>query len=431
VEKRYTYNWFVLAILFLGFGGGFAFLVGMSRTPFGYRYFPADYMHHALVGHVILAILLWLLSFAVVLWSLTFKGAELKLTRWLALIGAFMITLAVLLGRGDAIPNNYVPTIDTPLFLIGIAIFFLGFALNAFAYLKDGVRHLFSSNLMVGAIAASVIIAVIMVVSMVVSLILQRGDPVPILYYERLFWIPGHIQQVMSGALLVAVWYALLGRMENSGPLRWHFLRYVTIAFPLSALILFIIPFTGDPISRNAKIASEAIYGIGLGIPIFFHVIHILRNIGWGKCGRSVASLSLILSMTIYTLGMAIAYSGFGNDLRVPAHYHGAVTSLTLALMGLSYYLLKECKEKLFGERIARAQPVIYGVGMVFVILGLFVSGLFGAPRKTYGISFTSDPVVLSALTVMGIGTLLAVAGGILFVFYTTMSLLKEVKKSV
>ncbi|MCK5308094.1 MAG: cytochrome C oxidase subunit I, partial [Zetaproteobacteria bacterium] len=74
---------------------------------------------------------------------------------------------------------------------------------------------------------------------------------------------------------------------------------------------------------------------------------------------------------------------------------------------------------------------VIYGVGMVLVILGLFVSGLFGAPRKTYGISFTSDPVVLSALTVMGIGTLLAVAGGILFVFYTTMSLLKEVKKSV
>ncbi|MFQ5329913.1 MAG: cbb3-type cytochrome c oxidase subunit I [Thermodesulfobacteriota bacterium] len=429
MERRYTYNWFVLAILFLGFGGGFAFLVGMSRTPFGYRYFPENYMHHALVGHVILAILLWLLSFGVVLWSLTFKGVELKVTRWLALIGAFLVTLAVLRGSGDAIPNNYVPTIDTPLFLVGIALFFLAFALNAFAYLRDGIRHITSSNLMVGAIAASVIIAVIMVVAMVFSLILQRDGSVTILYYERLFWIPGHIQQVMSGALLVAVWYALLGRMEGSRPSSWLFLRYVTIAFPISAIILFIIPFTGDPITRNAKIAAEAIYGIGLGIPIFFHVVHILINMGRGR--RSVASLSLILSMTIYTLGMAIAYSGFGNDLRVPAHYHGAVTSLTLALMGLSYYLLKECKEKLFGERIARAQPLIYGVGMVLFILGLFVSGLFGAPRKTYGISFTSDPVVLSALTVMGIGTLLAVAGGILFVFYTSMSLLKEVKKSV
>ncbi len=429
MENRYTYNWFVLAILFLGIGGGFAFLVGMSRTPFGYRYFPADYLHHALVGHVIMAILLWLLSFAVVLWSLTFKGIEPKMTRWMAILGALMITIAVLLGRGDAIPNNYVPTIDTPIFLIGIAIFFLGFALNAFSYLREGMRALFSSNLMVGAIASSVIIAVIMVISMVFSLILQGGDTVPILYYERLFWIPGHIQQVMSGALLVAVWYALLGRMEGSRPSSWPFLRYVTIAFPISALILFIIPFTGDPIARNAKIAAEAIYGIGLGIPIFFHVIHILMNMGRG--GRSVASLTLIFSMTIYTLGMAIAYSGFGNDLRVPAHYHGAVTSLTLALMGLSYYLLKECKEKLFGECIARVQPIIYGVGMIFFILGLFVSGLFGAPRKTYGVSFTSDPIVLSALTVMGIGTLLAVAGGILFVFYTTMSLLKEVKKSV
>ncbi|MFQ5586215.1 MAG: cbb3-type cytochrome c oxidase subunit I [Thermodesulfobacteriota bacterium] len=427
MEKRYTYNWFVLAILFLGIGGGFAFLVGMSRTPFGYRYFPADYMHHALVGHVILAILLWLLSFAVVLWSLSFKGAELRVTRWIALIGASMVTLSVFLGSGDAVPNNYVPTIDTPLFLIGLGLFFVGFAVNAFTYLREGMKHLTSINLMVGALAGSVIIAVIMIASMVVSLALQRGDEVPLLYYERLFWIPGHIQQVMNGALLVAVGYALQERVERSGP-SWPFLRYVTLAFPLSALVLFVIPFTGDPIARNAKIASEAIYGIGLGIPIFIHVVHLLR--GLGREWRSVASLSLILSMAIYTLGMAIAYSGFGNDLRVPAHYHGAVTSLTLALMGLSYYLLKECKERLFGERIARVQPVIYGVGMVFFILGLFVSGLFGAPRKTYGVAFTADPVILSALTVMGIGTLMAVIGGILFVFYTTMSLLKEVKKS-
>ena len=44
--------------------------------------------------------------------------------------------------------------------------------------------------------------------------------------------------------------------------------------------------------------------------------------------------------------------------------------------------------------------------------------------------SLTADPVVLSALTAMGIGTLMAVAGGVLFVFYSTMSLFKmEVRK--
>jgi len=272
-------------------------------------------------------------------------------------------------------------------------------------------------------------------ISYAASLVLHGSeDTVPILYYERLFWIPGHIQQVLSSALFVAVLYALRDRVGGSRPSEWPFLRYITIAFPVSALVLFIIPLAGDPLTGGAKTGAEITYGIGLGIPIFIHIIHILSTLGGSARGRrSVAFISLILSASIYTLGMAIAYSGFGDDLRVPAHYHGAVTSLTLSLMGLSYYMLREKGGGLFGESIARVQPVIYGLGMVLFILGLFVSGLLGAPRKTYGISFTSDPVVLSALTVMGIGTLLAIAGGILFVFYTAISILKfkEVKRSV
>jgi heme/copper-type cytochrome/quinol oxidase subunit 1 len=63
---------------------------------------------------------------------------------------------------------------------------------------------------------------------------------------------------------------------------------------------------------------------------------------------------------------------------------------------------------------------------MLLFITGLFVSGLLGAPRKTYGVAFTADPVVLSALTAMGIGTLMAVIGGVLFVFYSAISLFKH-----
>ena len=133
--------------------------------------------------------------------------------------------------------------------------------------------------------------------------------------------------------------------------------------------------------------------------------------------------------MVIYTFGIAIAYGGFANDLRVPAHYHGAVTSLTLALMGLSYYLIKDIRIRIYGERLARFQPVIYGAGMFLFILGLFISGAFGAPRKTYGVAFTSDPVVLASLTIMGIGTILAVFGGIIFVSYISVTLVKGRRK--
>jgi hypothetical protein len=243
----------------------------------------------------------------------------------------------------------------------------------------------------------------------------------PLIYYERLFWTPGHIQQILNGTLLVSVWYVLqrmVGIERN-----WRLLKFVNVVFLVSAGALFIIPFISDPISKNSKIAAEIIYAVGLGVPIFLHAANILRGLKGDF--KSVSSVSLVLSMVIYFFGVAIAYSGFGNDLRVPAHYHGVVTSLTLALMGVSYYLIKKgFKRRIFGGKIAKVQPIIYGIGMILFILGLFVSGFLGAPRKTHGVAFATDPVVLSALTVMGIGTLLAVTGGILYVFYTSMTLI-------
>lgn len=426
LNRNYTHRWFILAIVSLSIGGSFAFLVGMSRTTFGYSYFSPDYMYHSLVGHVVLAILLWLLSFTVVLWSYYFKTASYAsydITYKLSFAGTLLIALSALLGRGEAVPNNYVPVIVDPLFFSGLGIFFLGFSINAFYYLKEAVRNIWSGNILFNILSVSVIIAIIMIASMMHSLMFQRADGATLLYYERLFWIPGHIQQILNGALLVAVWHALLnrcGHKEDTQP----FLRYANLVLIVSAVLLFLTPFFYDPVERTSKVISEMIYAIGLGIPIFLHAVNIIISLK--RDSKGVAYISLTLSMAIYFLGIAIAYSGFGNDLRVPAHYHGAVTSLTLGLMGISYYLIKEFKQKVVGEGIVRPQAIIYGVGMLLFILGLFLAGLFGAPRKTYGVGFTESPVVLSALTVMGIGTLLAVAGGIIFVFYTMMSLIRR-----
>lgn len=423
LNGNYTYKWFVLAIFSLSIGGSFALLVGMSRTTFGYSYFPPDYMYHALAGHVVLAILLWLLSFTVVLWSYYFKSSGYGITYKLSFAGALLIALSALLGRGEAVPNNYVPVIVDPLFFSGLGIFFIGFSINAFYYLKEAVRNIWTENILLNTLSASVIIAIIMIASMMHSLMFQRTDSAPLLFYERLFWIPGHIQQILNGALLAAVWHALLrrcGYKENPQP----FLGYANLVLVISSALLFLTPFFYDPVERASKALSEMIYAIGLGMPIFMHAVNIIISLK--RDSKGVAYISLTLSMAIYFLGIAIAYSGFGNDLRVPAHYHGAVTSLTLGLMGLSYHLIKEFKQKIVSEGIARPQAIIYGVGMLLFILGLFLAGLFGAPRKTHGVGFATSPVVLSALTVMGIGTLLAVAGGVLFVFYTMFSLIRK-----
>jgi len=443
---RYSYRWFFLALFSLGLGGGFAFLVAMSRTPFGYKYFPPDYLYRALAGHVVLAILLWLLSFSVVLWSLYLKFARgvTGLPHWimrsssiLSLMGIVLVTLSVLFGHGMAVPNNYVPTIVDPLFFAGISIFFVGFSINVFGHLKEALQGLRERDIFSNSLSLSVWIAVVMVFSMGYSLIVHREPAEPFVYYERLFWTAGHIQQILNGSLLISVWYALLRilRLEGRG---WKILRVANLSLLLSAIFLCLLQIFIDPLDKNSRVAAEIVYTIGLGIPVFLHIANILQRISslffqrggglshTGKGTDRVAYISLLLSMAIYIAGVAIAYSGFGNDLRVPAHYHGAVTGLTLALMGLSYYLIRERTGRIFWERIAKIQPVIYGIGMLLFILGLFISGVFGAPRKTYGVAFTSDPVVLSALTVMGIGTIFAVSGGILFITYIAITVFRH-----
>ena len=425
-----AYNWFYLAILSLGIGGGFAFLVAMSRTPFGYKYFPPDYMHHALAGHVVLAILLWLLSFTVVLWDIYLGdgiGGRFKnISHKISFLGPILVTISVLTGNGKAVTNNYVPTIIDPIFFIGLALFFTGFSINAVTYLKKGIKYLFSKDILLNTVLISLFISIVMIFSLVSSILLNREHAEPFIFYERLFWTPGHIQQILNGSLLIIVWYTLL-RIHVGEFRTWGFLRYANALLFLSAVFISAIQFFNDPVDKTSVVAAEITYAFGLGLPVFLHIANIIRNLKRGNFG--VAYIALILSMVIYTFGIAIAYGGFANDLRVPAHYHGAVTSLTLALMGLSYYLIRDIRIRVYGERFARFQPVIYGAGMFLFILGLFISGAFGAPRKTYGVAFTSDPVVLASLTIMGIGTILAVIGGIIFVTYITVTLLKGGKR--
>lgn len=63
---------------------------------------------------------------------------------------------------------------------------------------------------------------------------------------------------------------------------------------------------------------------------------------------------------------------------------------------------------------------------MLLFIAGLFVSGAFGAPRKTFGVGWTDNPVIIASMTLMGIGTLLAVIAGALFVLYISVTLIKK-----
>ena len=102
--------------------------------------------------------------------------------------------------------------------------------------------------------------------------------------------------------------------------------------------------------------------------------------------------------------------------MRIPAHYHGCIVGVTLALMGMTYLLLPRFGFAAPGSRIAIAQPWIYGGGQLLHITGLVISGGYGVQRKVAG----GDQVLRSApevigMGIMGAGGLIAVVGGLLF----------------
>ncbi|MBI3581916.1 MAG: cbb3-type cytochrome c oxidase subunit I [Nitrospinae bacterium] len=420
-------KWLVLSVASLGLGGAFAFLVGMARAPFAERLLPHDYFRHALVGHVNLAIVFWLLLSAVVLWAANFRGENPRAGFPLALLGTALVAFSALFGSGEAVLNNYVPVLVNPLFFAGLAVFFAGFSISSFGRVREAYDGLSSDDMVKNGLSTAVFVSAVLFAAVVVSSFFFAGKAnggEGKHYYEKLFWTPGHIQQFLNGSLLVAAWYTLARTPLKGGIRFWGFLKTANKSLIFSAALLLALLFFLDPADRRLKIGAEIIYGAGLGIPLFLHIANITRQTLRTRFDyKSPQEASLAFSMVIYLFGVFIAYAGFQNDTRVPAHYHGGVTALTLALMGCYHEMLKKGGREIRFERLARVQPYVYGTGMLLFIAGLFVSGLLGAPRKTPGVGFTENPVVLFSLGLMGVGTLLAVLGGAAFVLYAAATL--------
>lgn len=432
-------NWLLLSIISLGLGGFLALVAAIARTPAIYKLVPPGYFYHAIIGHVDLAIVGFFLTFTLLLWQITF-GKELKAPFYFSLLGILFIALVSLLGIGKGISNNYLPTIDHPLFWLGALIFFFGFWMGAFFFLREAEERIFSQDPKEHLSSVAVILSIFMLLAFIFSIPKAGSRDELYLFYERLYWAPGHIHQFINGTMLLYAWYFLL---EKQGiRLSLKRLRYLSFLFLAFSFFYVFIPIVfGDPVSDQARRLTDLGYAIGLGLPIFFHLYYLLKN--YKLDTKNIYSIALLISVSLYLLGVFIAYvgvlpsilaylvnpgggyMGMASNLSIPAHYHGVITSQTLSFMSIAYALFLSYGYIQRISKIPIVQAYLYGVGMFLFVLGLFFAGLRNAPRKTYGTAFTEDPFVLLSLSLMGIGTLLAVVGGVVFVIYSLKVLLK------
>jgi hypothetical protein len=397
------------------------------------HWFPAlDFFKVALVVHVDLSVLVWFFALGGVLWSLNGSNRFMTLG-WAALglaaAGALVMAAAPFLEHGRPIMSNYIPVIDSPSFLAGLVLFAAGAAaltLRGLAAVRpvgfaiDGAASL-RFGLNTAAVSSAVAVLAFAWTYAELSPEIPRQA-----YFEVLFWGGGHVLQFTYTLLMLVAWLALASMCGSAVPLSP---RVVVLMFAIALASVFAIPaiyLAHDVTSgEHRRLLTWLMrYGGGLAVvPVGLAVIAALWRAPRVPPAARPLRASLIASLALFAAGGLIGFAIEGSNTRVPAHYHGCIVGVTLALMGLTYLLLPRLG---WGRpsRLANVQPYVYGLGQLLHIAGLVWSGGHGVQRKVAGAEQTLRTASETfGMGLMGAGGLIAVVGGILFVVVVARSM--------
>ena len=135
-----------------------------------------------------------------------------------------------------------------------------------------------------------------------------------------------------------------------------------------------------------------------------------------GSYPQLMARSSLLASLVLFGTGGVVGFMISGSNVTIPAHYHGSIVGVTLALMGLTYVLLPALGFPLRGHKLATWQPMLYGFGQLLHVAGLVWSGGYGVQRKVAGAAQQLDSIErVLGMGLMGFGGLVSTIGGLLF----------------
>ncbi|MBF0142292.1 MAG: hypothetical protein HQL59_02380 [Magnetococcales bacterium] len=436
--------WLFLALLALTAGGGFALALVALRAPFLAGFFPdTDFFATALVLHVDLAHVVWLLAFAGFLWSRLSQchpswgwGAAL-----VGMGGALVMTLSPLLESSQPITSNYLPVLNGPRFFAGLLLFSLGLLLTIVRFWLQADPHsrLHANTTPPGLSPTEVhlrsglrVAAFCWLMALLVGLATYArlpggGETQP--YFESLFWGSGHLLQFTHTLLMVVVWLWLgeEAGLRLPSPIRQGIRAGFLLTLLPALLSLWggLIPAAGSQESRDF-FTSLMSYGSWLAAPLpGITLLWLLLRSGSSPFSslptpgesptlapiRTALGFSILLFLTGVVSGSLIRT----DNVMVTAHYHGTVGAVTLAFMGMGQRLLVNTG-LLSPSRIGRWQPHLYGAGLLILIVGLIWSASLGVPRKTPwadhgGLTETG----FLSLSLVGIGGLAALLGTFLF----------------
>jgi hypothetical protein len=437
--RRLLLGWLALAVGSLVVAGLFAALAAFARTPAVRLLSSAPAFHLALTTHVTFAFTVWFASFAGALWVYAAWRANAPLARrpsWIALglatAGAGLLAVPAVLGTGRPYLNDYVPVVDHPAFWAGLGLTALGLELQATAYLAAFVRSCARAAPVPPEAAAMAVGGLAALLALAAAALAAGGldAALPLGYRLRaLFWGPGHLMQFLHVAGMAAAWFVAtavaVGAPLPAGRAR-AILLWGLAPFMVATVVAYLV-WRPEALLGNHLVTVLSFGGLGaVAGPLALMTVTAWRP---SRAGRLPWASPLFsgsaLSIALFAVGGVLGVAGFGQDTRVPAHYHGMVGAVTLAYMGLAPMLLEICGRRPWSARLARWQPYLYGLGLLGLMAGLHWAGGRGAPRKALGFNW-ADAQALAAMNVMGLGSLLAILGGLAFVLNVGLPLVRR-----
>jgi cytochrome c oxidase subunit 1 len=423
-------RWFGLAVGSLVIAGLLSLSVVVGRLP-GLAELIGDplFFKRCLVVHVDLALVVWFYALLAGLAALRSvdTGRVGGFAFGLAVGGVGAMLVGALMRGAQPVLANYVPVIDHPLFLGGIAAFFVGVLLFLLATLGNSApAHAGgpASDAAAGLQAAA--ITVLLAGATWVSTRAALPDGLDAwTRFEFSAWGAGHVLQVANAAAMLAVWLWLLARATGRPVLSAGAARIVfsLLVAPHFAMPLLTLRGALDPLYHSGAtlLMRWGIFPVVLAV-LALGVRHLRKHgISTRDALAPVARAGFVASAALTLLGIVLGACIRGSTTLVPAHYHASLGGVTVALMTAAYLVCDAIARGGLAAavvRSARRQVTLFGVGQTVFALGFAIGGAYGLGRKAYaGEQHVRSAGELVGLGVMGVGGLVATAAGLWFLF--------------
>jgi heme/copper-type cytochrome/quinol oxidase subunit 1 len=192
--------------------------------------------------------------------------------------------------------------------------------------------------------------------------------------------------------------------------------------------LLYLTYETGDPAQREM---FTNLFWFVLPVPTAIVVAGLVallfRRRGDFRDGAPELA-AVAVALGLFAFGGVLGFFESSVDTRTPGHYHAELIAVTLAFMALYFALFLPVLEKRTERRRLRTwMYLLLGGGQFLHSSALYLAGSFGVARKVAGAEQGLDswPKIVS-MAMMGVGGVIAVAGGIIFIVLSARLLLRR-----